>query len=128
MIVSHKIGTVYVLVSQFCPTLCDPMDCSLPGSFLSPWDFPGKDAGVICHFLHQGIVPTQGLNLGLLYCRQILYQLSYQGRERDIKSSCFILTLNRNIMTSEFKELTFGAIPWKSFFLNVLILTIFLAC
>ena len=34
---------------------------------------------------------TQGLNLGLLYCRQILYQLSYQGRERDIKASFFIL-------------------------------------
>ena len=30
-----------------------------------------------CHFLLQGIFPTQGLNLG--HCRQILYQLSYQG-------------------------------------------------
>ena len=28
----------------------------------------------------QGIVPTQGLNQGLLQCRRILYQLSYQGR------------------------------------------------
>ena len=32
-----------------------------------------------CHFLLQGIFPTQGLNLGLLYYRQILYHLSHQG-------------------------------------------------
>ena len=30
-----------------------------------------------CHFLLQGMCPTQGLNLGLLYFRHILYQLSY---------------------------------------------------
>ena len=32
-----------------------------------------------CHFLLQGIFPTQGLNPGLLHCRQILYRLSYKG-------------------------------------------------
>ena len=32
-----------------------------------------------CHVLLQGIFPTQGLNLGLLHCRQILYRLSYKG-------------------------------------------------
>ena len=32
-----------------------------------------------CHALHQEIFLTQGLNLGLLYCRQILYCLSHQG-------------------------------------------------
>ena len=32
-----------------------------------------------CHALLQGIFPTQGLNLGLLHCRQILYHLRYQG-------------------------------------------------
>ena len=62
-----------------------------PARLLCPWDFLGKDTGVVCHFLLQGIFLTQGLNLGLLYCRQILYQLSYQGRERDIKASFFIL-------------------------------------
>ena len=35
--------------------------------------------GVGCHSLLQGIVPTQGLNSGLLHCRQILYQLSHKG-------------------------------------------------
>ena len=35
----------------------------------SPWDFPGKTTGVGCHFLLQGILPTQGSNLGLPHCR-----------------------------------------------------------
>ena len=48
-----------------------------PTRLLCSWDFPGKGTGVGCHFLLQGIFPTQGLNPGLLNCRQILYQLSY---------------------------------------------------
>ena len=36
------------------------MDC------ICPWDFPGKNTGVGCHFFLQGIFPTQGLNLRLL--------------------------------------------------------------
>ena len=43
-----------------------------------PWDFPGKSTGVGCHFLLQEIFLTQGLNLGLLHCRQALYCLSHQ--------------------------------------------------
>ena len=34
---------------------------------LCPWDFPGKNTGVGCHLLLQGIFPTQGLNLHLLH-------------------------------------------------------------
>ena len=56
--------------------MSDSMDCS---RLLSPWDSPGKNTGVGSHFLLQGIFPTQGLNLGLLHCRQILYGLSHQG-------------------------------------------------
>ena len=37
-----------------------------PASLLCPWDFPGKNTGVGCHALLQGIFPTQGLNLRLL--------------------------------------------------------------
>ena len=40
---------------------------------LCPWDSPGKRTGVGCHALLQGIFLTQGSNLGLLHCRQILY-------------------------------------------------------
>ena len=47
--------------------------------------FPGKDTGVGCHFLLQGIFPTQGLNPGFLHCRQILYGLSYKGSPYSFK-------------------------------------------
>ena len=50
---------------------------------LCPWIFPGKSTRVGCHFLLQGIFLTQGLNLGLLHCRQILYSLSHQGSCRE---------------------------------------------
>ena len=43
------------------------------------WNSPGKHTGVGCHALLQGIFLTQGSNPGLLYCRQILYQLSHRG-------------------------------------------------
>ena len=62
------------LAAQSCPTLCNPMDCSLPGSSVHG-DSPGKNTGVGCHFFLQGIFPTQGSNPGLLHCRQILYLL-----------------------------------------------------
>ena len=39
---------------------------------------PGRNTGVGCHSFFQGIFPTQGLNLGLLHCRQVLYQLGPQ--------------------------------------------------
>ena len=44
-----------------------------------PWDSPGKNTGVSCHSLLQGIFQTQGSNLGVPYCRQILYHLNCQG-------------------------------------------------
>ena len=43
-----------------------------PTRLLFPWDSPGKDAGVGCHFLLQEIFPTQALNPGLPHCRQTL--------------------------------------------------------
>ena len=46
---------------------------------LCPWDSPGKNTGVRCHSLLQGIFPTQRLNLGLLHCTQIPYHLRHQG-------------------------------------------------
>ena len=66
-----------VKVAQSCLTLCDPMDCSLPGSSVDG-DSPGKNTGVGCHALLQWIFPTQGSNLGLLPRRQIFYSLSHQ--------------------------------------------------
>ena len=65
-------------VPQSCLTLCDPVEGSLPGSTIHGI-FPGKNAGVACHFFLQGIFPTWGSNPGLLHCRQTLYGLSHQG-------------------------------------------------
>ena len=51
--------------------------CGLkPTRLLHPWDFPGKNTGVGCHFLLQGIFLTQGSNPSLLQCKQIIYWLS----------------------------------------------------
>ena len=74
------------LVTQSCLTLCDPIDCSLPGSTI-----PGIfQAGILAwsvlpvpspeNLPDSGIFLTKGLNLGLRHYRQMLYHLSYQGR------------------------------------------------
>ena len=52
--------------AQPCPTLCDPMDCSPPGSSVHE-DFPDKNPRVGCHFLFQGVFSTQELKLHLLW-------------------------------------------------------------
>ena len=64
-------------VAQACLTVCDPMECSVPGSSIH--DFSGKNTGVGFHFFFQEIFLTQGLNLGLPHCRQMFYPLSHQG-------------------------------------------------
>ena len=136
-------------VAQSCPTLSDPMDCSLPGSSVHgifqarvfrsipawtvcsqlaykvderglfvtrtkhcsccpvakswpnifvtpwtvahraplPWNSPGNDTGVGCHFLHQRMFLFQGLNpclLCLLHFREILYLISHQENPNKI--------------------------------------------
>ena len=50
-----------------------------PHGLFSPWNSPGWNTGVGCHALLQGIFLTQESNQGLLHCRRILHQLSYQG-------------------------------------------------
>ena len=85
------------LVAQSCLTLCDPMDCSPPGSSVHG-DPPGKNTEVGCHALLQGIFPTQGLNPGLPNYTWILYQLSHKGRPlknsslHDESESCSVMS------------------------------------
>ena len=71
------LAIVLYLVTQLCPTLCDLVDCSPPGSFVHG-DCPGNNTGVGCHAFLQGIFPIQGSNPGLPHCRQILYSLSHE--------------------------------------------------
>ena len=58
-------------VAQLCPTLCDPMDFSLPGSSLHGI-LQARVLEWVAIFLLQGIFPTQGSNPGLLNSRQML--------------------------------------------------------
>ena len=76
------------LVAQLCLTLCDPTDCSPPG-FSVHGDSPGKNTGVDCHALLQGIFLIQGSNPDLSNCRQILYRLSYQGSPRILEEVAY---------------------------------------
>ena len=71
-------------VTQSHPTLCDPWDCSPPGSSVHE-DSLGKNTGLGCHALLQEIFPTQGSNSGLLHCRQILQRLSHQESPRILE-------------------------------------------
>ena len=72
--------------------IMDSMDMSLSKLFelvmdrkACPWDSPGKNTGVGCHFLLQGIFLNQGSNPGLLHYRQFLHCLSHQGKPKSIK-------------------------------------------
>ena len=75
-----SVQAVLCSVSQSCPTLCDPMDYRPPRR-LCPWGSLGKNTGVGCHALLQGIFSTQGSNPGLLHCRWNLHRLSHQFRQ-----------------------------------------------
>ena len=70
--------------AQSSLTVCNPMDCSLAGSSIHPWDFPGKSTGVGCHFLLQEIFLAQELNLGLQHCRQMLLPSEPPGKSSNI--------------------------------------------
>ena len=71
------------------------MDCNMPGS--SVWDFPGKNIGVDCHFLPQGIFPNQGLNphlLSLWHWQMDYLTLNFQGTpgKGSVQSSCSVMS------------------------------------
>ena len=65
-------------VAQSCQTLCDLVDCSAPGSSVHGI-LQARILEWVAISFSRGIFPTQGLNPGLLHCRQMLQPLSYQG-------------------------------------------------
>ena len=73
--------TEATLAACYFPTIGErvPGTFQQPSRLLRPCDSPGKNTGVGCHFLHQGIFPTQGSNPGLPHFRRTLYPLSHQG-------------------------------------------------
>ena len=76
--------------AQSCPTLCDSMDCSPPGSSVHGIS-QARNTGVGCHFLLQEILATQGSNPSLLHLLQgcslpLSHQRSPQAGSKVIKS------------------------------------------
>ena len=71
--------SIIINISVSCLVVSDSLRLHglQPTRLLCPWDSPGKNAGVGCHSLLQGIFSTQRLNPGHLHCRQILYRLSH---------------------------------------------------
>ena len=86
--------------------------CGLkPTRLLCPWDSPGKNSGVGCHFLLQGIFSTQGSNAGLQHCRQTLKPLSHQ--EEPAKASQGILNKRKVRATRRcLLALSWSQLPW----------------
>ena len=68
-------------------------DSLRPRGLYSPWNSLGQNTGVGSLSLLQGIFPTQGSNWGLLHCRQILYQLNYQGNGLNNENGLIIPVL-----------------------------------
>ena len=86
---NHSCIVMLVIFFDMYTLLCVNVSCSvLPYSLrhhglqtarlLCPWNFPAKNTRVSSHSLLQEIFLTQGLNLGFLHCRQILYCLNHQ--------------------------------------------------
>ena len=53
-----------------------------PAGLLYPWDVPGKNIGVGCHFLFQGIFLTQESNLHLLHWQVDSFPLGAPGKKQ----------------------------------------------
>ena len=73
---------IYIRVRFFLSLIINTLQ---PYGVCSPWNSPGQNTGVGSCSLLQGIFPTQGSNPGPPHCRQILYQLSHQGRPRILE-------------------------------------------
>ena len=74
---------IQLVLYIFCPSLSHLMDCRPRGSSVHGGS-PGKNTGVSCHALLQGIFPTQGSNPGLLHCRRILLPAELPGKPRGL--------------------------------------------
>ena len=95
--------TLYCSKSLRYSVLCSVKSNSLPSCelqstrLLCSWGFPGKNTGVGCHFLLQGIFPTQILNLSLwwlLGTRWVLYPVSHQRSPKSLSQWQIILEAN----------------------------------
>ena len=87
-------GLSLCVCAQLFPTLCDPVDCTLPGCSVHGI-FPGKNTGVDCHFLFQVLFLTQELNLSLqhlLHWHTDSLPLSYLGNLSSVQFSRSVMS------------------------------------
>ena len=79
---------------------------------LCPWNFPGENTGVGCHFLLQGIFPTQGLNRVSCSDRRILYHwgtwetcllivLAFYNCYNKLPKTWYLKTTNLHCLSNE---------------------------
>ena len=87
-----------------------------PTKLLSSWDSLGKNTGVGCHALLQGIFLTQGTNSCLLHCTWILYPLRHLGREKALNQIIYICC--RVFVAKTKKQFIFVYVGWQSFAKN----------
>ena len=95
---------VLCLVTQSCLILCDPRNCSLPGSSVHG-DSPSKSTGLGCHAVLQGIFRTQGSKSGLPHCRQIFLPSEPPGKPKNIGMGSLSL-LQQIFLTQESNQVS----------------------
>ena len=101
-----SMGTLAFILLQWSKSHSVVSDSLQPHVLYNQWNSPGQNTGVGSLSLLQGIFPTQESNRGLLHCRRILYQLSYEGSPGKIT----------------------GKTNWRSICLNIYILKYLLIC
>ena len=113
-------------VTQSCPTLWDPIDCSPPGSS-ADGIFRARVLEWVAISFSRGSSPTQGSNLGLPHCRQMLYPLSHQGSYRAFPITVVPLSISRSNI-AQWKciwlrqvdlALTVTSFPWASIIISL---------
>ena len=83
----HEWASIVCASHEVMSGSSQPMDPLQQARLFCPWNSPGKNTGVDCCALLQGIFLTQGLNSGLPHCRQIFYHLSHQGICTTVKKN-----------------------------------------
>ena len=77
-----------------CLLLLSQIQLFCDHQLLCPWDFPGKNTGVDCHFLQQGIFPTWGLNLQFLHWQVDSFPLSPLGSPMNYLGLYKVITMD----------------------------------
>ena len=90
-------------VSHSVVTLCDTMDCSLPGSSVHGI-LQARILEWVAMPSSRGIFPTQGSNPGILHCRQVPYSLSCHGSPKPWYVNYFEISPNYNTVLASLKK------------------------